>query len=70
MSQNPRGELKKQGSAFTAGNDSPIIHGNHNTMATGKSTAIGSFHLPSFLEGMATGIVTSILAHIIIKMLF
>lgn len=57
----------RKASASTTGGHSPVVIGNQNTTATGKSTAGSKFHSPSFLGGVVSGVVASLVVHIIIR---
>lgn len=57
------------GANVTAGDNSPVIQGNKNTTATDGSVAISRFHMPSFVGGVASGVMASMIFHVILKVL-
>ena len=59
----------KIGTVSTAGDKSPATVGNGNVIATEGGVIKQQFHPASFVGGIVTGVIGSVLTHLLIKAL-
>ncbi len=67
MSSERRDEVPR-GSNATLGDRSPIVQGNQNTLAGGAARVSVRFHGVSFALGIVTGIISSLIAAGLIRL--